>query len=324
MGSRRFLTALAMVSLVSECASAAEPAGEVADASAPTSLSADRESPPPSASEPTSPPYVRRLGRTVGDQGEGYAERSVGLRGAFSGSSDGASVALLERGVGWLAGDVLSARYEDELFLGHSERDIVYRAALQAAMGARWSFPSRGGPFVRAGLRAGIEQDGGIRLATLQLPLLEVGYQFVRSGRVVDLAVSAAPLVAGYFQTADVEASLGGGAYGASTAIVLAPALFALDAALLPAGDAGFVADGRARLCALGNFGGPTATHRTGDPRRPLVVGPEAKDAGISLCASGRVTSFAALGGFDGRGSPLFGAALTLSFGAHSLLDRAP
>lgn len=323
---------VAILAMVRGVASASEATPEAEEASkAPaagnpseTDLASKEGALPASSEHLSSPPFVARLGPTYGEQAEGYAERSIGLRGAFSDSADGVSAAIVERGAAWLAGDVLTARYADELFLGHSERDIVYRAALQATIGLRWSSSSGGGPFVRTGLGLGIEQDGGLRLATVRLPMVEVGYQFAKAGRLVDLALSAAPLLTGYFDGHGLSVPLGGASFGGTAAMVLPPALFALDTTLLQAGDGGFLTEGRSRVCWLANFVAPTALHRTGDPRRPLVVGPAAREARFSLCAFGRVTSFAALDAYNGGGSPAFGAGLTLSFGTHSLLDPAP
>lgn len=127
--------------------------------------------------EPKFPPVSEVKG--VGEHAEGYAQRTVGVRGAtvFNDANRPlGEVAFYERGVALLAGPWVSARYLDEMWIGGGGGGATYSLSGNLAVGIRREVGPGHGPFARGELRGDLRRTGGVYHSSLRFPGLQLGW----------------------------------------------------------------------------------------------------------------------------------------------------
>jgi len=275
-------------------------------------------------------PRVAQTAPTVGQQPTGYAQRAFGLRlgatlpGVGPAPGPYASIQAYERAVGLLGWGPISARYFDELAIGGDGHGFAFAASGQASIGPRYRMTDRHSLVLRPMLRASIRQEGGVYLSSLRLPGLEAGYQYQGPNLEFDAVGHAAPLLTGVWANDTWSVPLGGSAYGVSLSTTARPLRFDLDLNWFgESASAWTVLELRGHLCALIGKKAQLPSYRSGDPRRPVHVGPRAADYSWSVCAD-----FASIRTENSRLASEFASSWTLGIslltGSFSLLDPAP
>lgn len=275
-------------------------------------------------------PVSERPATTVGAQPRGFVQRALGVRAASSFFSGGRSSdpsfggALYERGAGVFVVDGISARYFDELWIGGDSRDLTYSLNGQIALGPQLKLWGDHGPVLRADVRAMMRQEGGLYLSALRVPGAQLGWQSLSKDVEVEFIGHVAPLLTGVWQIADSRAQLGGTATGLSTHLSLYPIRLDLDwNVYLENPDPWTISEFRGHLCVLWGKEKQRPVSRTGDPRRPVHLGPQAVDYRWSIC--GDVGSVRALGVRGNTDSvSLWSAGLSVLVGTFSVLDPVP
>ena len=268
--------------------------------------------------------------KIAGVQATGYAQRAFGASLSFTPPRDndsgtpGPSGQIAQSGRAWLAMGPMAARYADQLSFGRDRAGWNYQLALSLAIGPRLKLTRDHFAFARLGAQAQLSRLGGRALSEITLPMAEVGYQYMATGRLLDLGLHAAPVVAGLAKTDAFRAPRKGAALGASVGMLLVPFWTSFDATIYPgAASRPLIWTAQSRLCLLLGSYRPTPTRRTGDLSRAPVVGKNEVGYRASLCSFSDVWA-AKSRGIQPHGAELvYNAGVSIWIGKHSSLDPA-
>ncbi len=195
---------------------------------------------------------------TAGDQADGFVQRMIGARGAISHEQLSGAPAqpllgggmLYERGMALLAGELISTRYLDELWIGYDGGGVTYSLSAQLGIGMRWDVAPQLGPFVRFEMRGEMKRQGGWYYSSLRLPGAQVGFGGVRELWNWELLAHGGAALTGRLRAQDVGRSVAGGVLGAALSVAFSGVR--LDADLSHVGLAsqlGGIWDARMHLC---------------------------------------------------------------------------
>lgn len=268
------------------------------------------------------------LGRTAGDQPRGFASRGLGLRSSFSpgdaGGDSNFGWLAYERATGVFGSEVISARYFDELWIGGDSRDIAFQLDIEASVGPAFRIFDGFSMKLRPSVRAAHRQGLGLLQTELRFPGLEAGFGIEHDLIDLDWVFHVAPSLAGEWKALESSRDLAGSTIGTSLSWSLwtqIPVRFDLDFTRFVATKSQWeVEEDRHHLCLLFGETESLPTHRTGDPRRPRLIGPRARDYSVQFCVDLGVSR----GTRRAEGLSLYSVGLSAILGQFSLLDSAP
>lgn len=146
----------------------------------------------------------------------GLVFRGLGLRTSVTrveGGDDtrweGAGL-LHERAYGLLTMDWISARYADRASIGYGSAGLETEASLDLAIGARIPVGDHHGPLARLGIRGDVVRNEALFAGSLELPQLQLGYQWLEDGLRADLVARAGWLALGRFEPDQAARDLDG------------------------------------------------------------------------------------------------------------------
>lgn len=228
---------------------------------APATSRAD-DTPPPAAPPPPapaasvsgpveseSPPPTRLVPRCSDPETEGQVRLStacsgvLGLRGAATnvrGARSGAGPGLMlsQEGEEFARSGILSSRGFHRLAVGGGGGGFEGALLGGLAGGVRVPFGRRHGPVVRAGFEGYLLGNDAFYSSLLELPQVQVGYQYMRGTTVFELGVTTGVVLTGRWRAGDAERRrLGGFETGAYVAVQVPWVRLGASATRLPTDD---------------------------------------------------------------------------------------
>jgi hypothetical protein len=176
------------------------PQPEAAAVSTPPPIAAGEPDFQPQVVDGSQPPPPVKRGPTL--LRGGFALREFSLGGAVSiatrGGSDNVGAALLStRGVGDLDVGLVSVRYRDGGSIGVGPSGLEGGIGVDLAVGIHPWLWQHQGPVARLGLRADVFANDAIYNSWLELPQLQLGYQWLATDFQLELAARGGLLVVG-------------------------------------------------------------------------------------------------------------------------------
>lgn len=153
---------------------------------------------------------------TPGRWRDGLVFRGLGLRasatqikGGDGTRWEGAGL-LHERAYGLLTMDWITARYADRASFGYGSAGLEGEASLDLAIGARIPVGDEHGPVARLGIRGDLIRNEALFAGSLELPQLQLGYQWLGESIRADLVARAGWLALGRFEPDEAARDLDG------------------------------------------------------------------------------------------------------------------
>lgn len=185
----------------------------------------------------------------------------VGVRLAMTNASDrqiptATSVQLGGRGEELRSRGIVTAHATHSWAIGGGSAGFEGGLALAFAVGARLPIHRAHGPFVRLGVRGGIEGNSAFEDSALELPRTEVGWQYLRGFVALEVGATYGLLLTGKFRLSGAESrTLGDGFASGLYAAMQFPMLrVGATAQHLPAKDGEAVLSATLYGCALGSY----------------------------------------------------------------------
>ncbi len=199
--------------------------------------------------ESESPPTTRLVARCSDPETEGEVRLStacsgvLGLRGAATnvrGAASGAGPGLMlsQEGEEFARSGILSSRGFHRLAIGGGGGGFEGALLGGLAGGVRVPFGRRHGPVVRAGFEGYLLGNDAFYSSLLELPQVQIGYQYMRGTTVIELGATTGVVLTGRWRAGDAERRrLGGFERGAYVAVQVPWVRIGASATRLPTDD---------------------------------------------------------------------------------------
>ncbi len=239
------------------------------------------------------PPVV-----TVGEQASGFVVRMLGVRGsllsstspAIEGREPMAGGAFAGRGLALLSGEIMSARYFDDLWIGYDSGGTTYSLSGQIALGARWQILPQTGPFVRFEMRGEMRRQGGWYYSSFRLPGAQVGWGTIKGLFQGELMAHGGTSLTGRLRSGDIERDVVGPVAGAAISLIYDRLSLDADMSYLGLGqERGTLLDARGNFCTFWGKHPPQHTYKPIARPESDFYGPLSAEFQWAFCADASI-----------------------------------